>query len=340
MSTEKLSPAFTQKNVPVVIAANNLYAPYAGVFIQSLLDHAGEDHNYDIIILNRDFSKENKRLLKGLAVEYANVSIRFYDPSPVFASFKFEEQHFPLEVYYRIIAPHILNYPGRLITVDADMLLKTDIARLMDENLEGCSIGGVRDVMLNAMYLCDYTSPTKNIKVRDYFQNVCGFDDLKNYTNGGLLVFDREKYVRELDVEIILNAARQRRYVYEEQDILNVLMAGKIKHLDFAWNLQLPLQQRFSKLIETVSKTDNGAYERAYEAPYILHWAAKPKPWVCPDVPYGNEWWQTALRTPFVGHIIARMLDMQESRRAYYRKRYGKENVEVWDPTPKGINRA
>lgn len=76
------------------------------------------------------------------------------------------------------------------------------------------------------------------------------------------------------------------------------------------------------------------------EHPYMLHWACKPKPWVCPDVPYGNEWWQTALRTPFIGHIIARMSDQQAKRRAYYKKRYGKEDVDIWDPSPKGIDRG
>ena len=335
-----LFPAFERNNVPVVIASNNLYAPYAGVFIRSLLDHAGKDHNYDIIILEREVSKENKRLLKGLAAGYTNVSIRFYNPSPFFASFHYEERHFPLEIFYKITAPHILKYPGRLIAVDTDMLLKTDLSRLMDEDLEGCGVGGVRDVMENGKYLLDYFSPTKNMKIRDYFQNVCGLDDLKNYINSGLLLFDCEQYVRELDLETILNTAQQYRYIYTEQDTLNVLMKGKIKHLDFAWNVIMPLQPRFATLLETGSKLFDGAYERAYENPYLLHWAGRPKPWVCPDVPFGNEWWQTAMRTPFMGHIIARMTDAQEQRRAYYRKQYGKENVDVWDPSPKGIVRT
>lgn len=335
------SPAFEQNNVPVVIAANNLYAPYAGVFIRSLLDHAGEENNYDIIIFQRDISNENKRLLAGLAAGHTNVSIRFYDPSPLFASLPYAdgEHHFPLEVYYRIVAPHILNYTGRMITVDVDMLLKTDIARLLDEDLGGCGVGGVCDVAISGRYLCDSILFSNNTKVRDYFQNVCGFgvDDLKNYVNGGLLLFDREKYVRELDIETILNTARQGRYFFEEQDALNVLMKGRIKLLDFAWNVRTRANTDVAKFIDAGSKRYDGACERAYENPYLLHWASRPKPWVCPDVPWGNEWWQTALRTPFVGHIIARMMDELEKRRTYFRNRYGKE-VSAWDPSPKGID--
>lgn len=333
------TPAYEQNNVPVVIAVNNLYAPYAGVFIRSLLDYASVENNYDIIIFERDISKENKRLLKSLVTGHMNVSVRFYDPSPLFVSFNYldEEHHFPLEVYYRIIAPHILNYSGRIITVDVDTLLKTDIAQLMDENLEGCGVGGVCDPITIGMYLCDYTLFRNNIKARDYYQNVCGLDDLKNYVNGGLLLFDRDKYVRELDIETILTTAQQGKYMSEEQDILNVLMKGKIKVLNFAWNVGVRSSLVRIKLIEAVSKLYGEAYEQAYENPHLLHWAGRPKPWVCPDVPWGNEWWQTALRTPFVGHIIARMMDELEKRRVYFRKRYGKE-VDVWDPTPKGAD--
>lgn len=331
-----LLPAFERNNVPVVLSFNNLYAPYAGVFIQSLLDYASEDNNYDIIILERDISKECKRLLKSLAIGRTNVSIRFCDPSPLFASFNIESvnRHIPLVAYYNLISPHILNYHDRIITVDPDTLLKTDIARLMNEDLEGYCVGGVRSPLTMGMYMTDYIFYPAKVKARDYCEKFYGLENLKNYVNSGLLLFDCDKYVRELDVKTILNTAQQGRYLIADQDTLNVLMKGRIKHLDFAWNVEVPLRQRSEEMIKIGAKEFNGAYEQACKNPYLLHWAGRPKPWVCPDVPYGNEWWQTALRTPFVGHIIARMLDVQEKRREYYQERYGKA-VDVWDPSPK-----
>ena len=71
-----LRPAFERNNVPVVLAFNNLYAPYGGVTIQSILDYASEENNYDIIIFESDVSEENKRLLKGLSTGHVNVSPR------------------------------------------------------------------------------------------------------------------------------------------------------------------------------------------------------------------------------------------------------------------------
>lgn len=338
-----LSPAFERNNVPVVMAVNNLYAPYAGVTIQSLLDHANEESNYDIIIFQRDISGENKRLLKSLAAGHTNVSIRFFDPSPLFTSFGFNYNNgvhsCPVEVVYKVIAPHILNYPGRIIVVDVDTMLKTDIARLIGEDLEGCGVGGVRDMILNGWYSYDITMSSGKVRVRDYFQNVCGLDDLKDYVNTGLLLFDRDKYVRELGMETILDTVQRGGYLMPEQDALNILQKGRIKGLDPAWNVIVLSTPSRKKYFDAASKLFGEACERAYENPYLLHWAGKPGPWVCPDVPWGSEWWQTALRTPFVGHIIARMPDEREKRRAYFRKRYGKEVDDIWAPLPKEIEK-
>ena len=344
-----LSPAFAQNNVPVVLAANNLWAPYAGVFIRSLLDHASEENNYDIIIFNRDISKENQRLLKSLAAGYANVSIRFYDPSPLFVSFHYvdEEHYWPLEIYYRIVAPHVLNFPGRIIAVDVDTLLRTDIARLMDEDLEGCCVSGIS----GAPNL--YNDCLLNKKARNWWENICEIDwknmeVFKYYVSAGVLIFDCDKYVQEVDVETILNTAQQGKYNYTltEEITLYILLKEKTKLLDLAWNVWVPGNARWEEVLARTEEiyneiyNDSDAWQRSRENPYLLHWATRPKPWVCPDVPWGSEWWQTALRTPFVGHIIARMIDELGKRRQYYIQRYGKENVDVWDPTPRGIDRT
>lgn len=352
MTDGSISPAFAQNNVPVVLVANNLFAPYAGVFIRSLLDHASEKNNYDIIIFNRNISEENKRLLKSLAAGYANVSIRFYDPSPLFASFHYvdEEHNWPVETFYRIIAPHVLQYSGRIISVDVDMLLRTDIARLMDVDLDGCCIGGIPGAPFGyAGALTNYISWLASKNTRAHGSQAAPkdweyYEARKNCLNGGLVVYDREKYIQKGDIEAILNTAR--RVQSTEEGVLYALAGESTKLLDVAWNVWLPVNARFAEMFQYIPEAfdkiynGDGVYKRAAENPCLLHWLGKPKPWVCPDVPYGGEWWQTALRTPFIGHIIARMTDEQEKRRQYYRERYGAENVDIWDPSPKGIDRA
>ena len=44
------------------------------------------------------------------------------------------------------------------------------------------------------------------------------------------------------------------------------------------------------------------------------------------------------METPFMGHIIARMIDELEVRREYYANKYGKQ-VAAWEPAPQNIER-
>lgn len=82
-----------------------------------------------------------------------------------------------------------------------------------------------------------------------------------------------------------------------------------------------------------VSEEHRNVYEQTLRNPYVLHWLNKPKPWVCPDIPYANEWWEVASRTPFMGHILARMFDALQTRKEYYKNKYG-QDVAVWNPIP------
>lgn len=333
MQNSDIYPAFEENNIPVVIASSNMYAPYAGVFIQSLIDYVNDTKNYDVIIFERGISAENKRLLKSYESGRTNISIRFYNPSPLFLDYNILERDFPLESYYSIIAPHIMMRYKRIITANIDMLLKTDIATLLEVDLAGSCLGGVYDMFVPGFCLNDVSLDRGRITAKDHFQKVCGLENIQYYINGGLLVFDCEKYIQRLSVRTLLDTAQRQQFLFVDQDTLNYLLKGEIAPIDYAWNIMIPCNARTAADVRAGDQKLHGAYTRATKTPYLLHWAGKPKPWVCPDVPYGNEWWDVAKRTPFMGHIIARMIDELQKRGEYYKNRYG-QNVAVWNPMP------
>lgn len=342
MASQELFPAFSQNNIPVVLSSNNLYVPYAGVFIQSLIDHANSENNYDIIILERNISESNKHLLKTLEAGYSNVSIRFKDPSAYFHNVDhaiMAQKRLPLEAFFKILAPFILNHYPKLVVVDVDTLLKHDIANLHAADLESYCIGAVPDVVMQGYYSNAVVLGRKKVNMRDYFFHTLLMKDPLVYVNSGVLVFDTERYRREVDVETILRTAQESQFITADQCVLNFLMEGKIKFLDIAWNTYLPVNPYVRDALERAPEAGRKAYAQASCQPYLLHWAAKPKPWVCPDVDRGYEWWQVAMRTPFVGHTVVRMMDALEARKEYYAERYGKK-VDVWDPEPFGVQRG
>lgn len=340
MENMGLAPAFGQNNIPVVLSANNLYAPYAGVFIQSLIDHACPEKNYDIIIFERDISPENKRLLLMLRDKEENISIRFYNPFSIFDMIdisSIEVADFPAEVYCKILAPHILPQYPKLLVVDSDTLLQRDISKLFEMDIAPYPMGAALDITWHGCYKSNFVFSRADMGLQDYCRSTLTMKDPLQYVNTGVLLFDSEKYRRELSLETVLHTA-QGEMLFPEQDVLNLLMEGKIKFLNPAWNTLLPINHTISEAIARAPEEGRLAHQKAYEQPYLLHWAAKPKPWVCPDVVLGYEWWAVAQKTPFVGHIIARMFDALEARRQRYMDKYG-QNVDAWDPAPEIIKR-
>lgn len=332
--TSMLEPAFKKNDIPVVLFASNLYAPYAGVLIQSIIDHANEKNNYDIIILERDISEENQRLLKLLEAAHDNISIRFYEPTIELFVEGGRPERFPFVVYYSLFAPFILENFKKIIVMDSDMMVCKDIALLFYTDLEEKSVAAVQDILIQGSYRGDHIFPPLKITMREYFHNTLGMKNIVNYVNAGILLFDCEKWRQEMDIETLLSIAQRKDFAFVDQDLLNCLMEGNIKLLPFVWNVMLPLNRHFSRGFETATEEMRQAYVQAQEYPCVLHWNGRPKPWICPDVPKGNEWWATAVRTPFIGHIIARMIDGLEVRREYYWERH-QQKVPVWDPIPK-----
>lgn len=340
MENMGLAPAFGQNNIPVILSANNLYAPYTGVFIQSLIDYACPEKNYDIIIFERDISPENKRLLLMLGDKNPNISIRFYNLFSIFNTIDIGwiETDMPAEVYCKILAPYILPQYPKLLGVDIDTLLKRDISELFEMDIAPHPMGAMLDITWHGCYQSNYVFSKIDVGLQDYCRNTLTMKNPLQYVNGGVLLFDSERYRRELSIETILRTAQSKRFFLAEQDVLNLLMEGKIKFLDLAWNTLLPVNHTISDAIARAPEEGRLAHQKAYEQPYLLHWAAKPKPWVCPDVVLGYEWWAVAQKTPFVGHIIARMFDALEARRQRYMDKYG-QNVDAWDPAPEIIKR-
>lgn len=318
----------------MVLYSSNYYAPYAGVLVQSLIDHASAMRNYDIILFERNISIENKKLLKRLAFGHPNVSIRFYDPFPLLDAIgvKMMEGSLPVETYYGLLAPYVLRQYKKLLAIDSDMLIKRDIADLFDEDLSGACVGGVIDVAWQGYYEKDYVFAA-GWAIREYCANVMTIKEPLKYINGGMYVFDCDKYRNAVDIKEILCVASEKPFMFADQCVMNYLFEGKIKFLNLAWNASVPVNSRIQAAIDSAPSESRESYNRALADPFILHWAAKPKPWICPDVQYGSEWWQVAQRTPFMGHIIARMIDGLSDRKNYYAEKYG-QAVAAWEPVP------
>lgn len=331
-----------EKNgIPIIYSCTNGFAPYVSVAIQSLINHISDLHFYDIIILERGINEEFKKLILAQANNRKNISIRFINISKIVETFDHSslELSLPFETYFGIIAPFILKEYKKIICINVDTLVRSDIAELFYENLDNQTIGGVVDIFINGAFELNYKMGVLSGKTMpEYFNQVLKKINHNRYINGGLLTIDCVQYRAKETITSLIEIAKKEKFVFCDQDVVNILFKDDITLLDPKWNTAVITNSRSQILCDSSTQRVHDAYCNSCKNPSLLHWGGKPKPWICPDVPFGSEWWQTAVQTPFIGHIIARMVDGLITRKEYYKQRYG-QAVAAWEPVPKNIIR-
>lgn len=203
-----------------------------------------------------------------------------------------------LESYYRIAVPYILKNYEKVIFTDCDMLARSDIAPLLDIDISDSCIAAAPDAVWQGLYVC-----------RPFLQAYCENDfpikDPYKYINADLLVFNLEKCRETISQEEMLQLAQSRNFLNEAADVLNLAFEGQIKELDFIWNYPVETNARIRHMLAyDITEEMHDQYLAACEAPHLLHFAGKPKPWEDPDIEFGFEWWKTAMKSPFIGSII------------------------------------
>ena len=141
-----LHPVY-KDGVPIVLSANDRFAPYLDVMIQSIIANASSARQYDIIVLFNDISEKNRNLILWGAHGKANISIRFIRVCEYFnADELFVDQHLSIETYYRLIIPEIMPDYHKILYLDCDMVAERDVAELYDIDLESYAIGAAKDI--------------------------------------------------------------------------------------------------------------------------------------------------------------------------------------------------
>lgn len=279
-----------KKIVPVVFATNKKYFPYLGVAVSSLIRHVRDEYDYKLYVLHTSLSRYDTDRLEGLGTN--NVEIECINISHHVKELElYSSLHLSEEAVYRILIPEVLPEYEKIIYLDCDLVLFEDIAKCFEEELEGCLLGAVHDVLFDDI--------EKHVK-----------DDLKLQPelcfNSGVLLIDTERFKKEniRDKALALLAEdrkrKKRKYIYLDQDVLNIVCQEKVFFLERRWNFQWQYLQpdRYARV------TDKETYLEAGRDPYILHFAGDIKPWHEPDREMAYFFWDIARSTVFYEEIL------------------------------------
>lgn len=309
-----VNPRFT---VPVVFAADDTYVPMLTTTIHSMLSNADPSRHYDIIVLERDISEQNKQNMMLFFARYANATIRFYDVSRVIAEFNLttNNPHISVETYYRFIIQEALPFYSKILYLDCDMVINGDIAKLYDTNLGTAVIGAVRDVdFLGNLNM-------KNGERKGYVDRVLHMRQPYGYFQAGVLVMNLDRMREIHTVHEWLEIASNPDFIYNDQDILNMECEGEVAYLDYAWNVMHDCAGRVQGVFAYAPSVVYQAYLESREAPKIIHYAGFDKPWKNPWCDFGPIYWQYAQQTPFALQMMAMIAGVEPPKPPVHHER-------------------
>ena len=198
--------------VPILLTFDGNMSLPAGVCVFSLLDSAGPDTFYDIIVLH---SGEQSAVtgLAELKEKFDNFKISFRSVGDAFKG-AFETRGITYAAYYRLLAPEILPDYDRVIYFDVDMIFRRDLSALYTMPLG--------DNYLGAVYAISMNTEPDGMKYAESIGAVPG-----DYFLSGFLVMNLAE-MRKDDLVPRFKKLAVNNYRYQDMDIMNIICKGKI----------------------------------------------------------------------------------------------------------------
>ena len=281
--------------INIVYSSDNNYAQHCCCSIASILLNSDDDSYLNFIILDGGISEKNKNKIISLK-NIKEFNIKFYDMKSVnfYDGFKLNREYISISTYYRLIMLNILdNDIDKLIYIDCDTIVETNIKKLWDIDIENYSALVVDDECGISQCL-RLALPVKN-----------------RYFNAGILVLNISK-LRESNFYndcIKCYQDNEELITLQDQDILNIVLNGKCKYLDLNWNTNTRVYLGSNlkgfdtphfKRYYSIEDSNNAKYN-----PYVIHYTDSIKPWnINCKKKIKNEYFEYLKFTKFSSFII------------------------------------
>lgn len=287
--TEALDP------IPIVFAANNAYVPMLATSIFSLLANAPSTRRFDIIVLSRDILYSNKVKIDTFFGAFKNASIRFVDVNNLISGYDLStnNEHISIETYLRFLIADVLPFYDKVIYLDSDLVVRSDISAIFDLDLSDNLVGAAHDI--------DYLGNLNkgDDKRLEYSLDVLKMKDPYCYFQAGVMLLNLDAIRKLHSVSDWLRMANNSKFIYDDQDILNSECEGRVTYFDQSWNV---LTNTFDRMNHVFSFAPASLYEEyisVRKEPKIIHFAGGIKPWNEPRSDMSAYFWEYARQTPF-----------------------------------------
>jgi len=295
----EVRPAYTGESVKIALTAEYSYVPYVAVLLQSILECASAQRDYDIVILHTGITADRQRVLCGMGRD--NVSIRFCDITDHVKGLDLKvHHHLTKEVFSRYFLPEVLAGYDKVLYLDADTVVMRDVAGLYDTDVNGFYSAAVRD--LDMVGCCRMDG-----RMREYVKKTVGMRRITDYFQGGVQLLNLAEIRKNYCCLDFVECTKRRSWKYLDQDVMNRMFQGRVRYLPQRWNVLMNWEYGGRSRMDIISRAPAALYRqyvRARENPGIIHYAGAYKPWDIPDCDFAQEFWDYARRTPYYESIL------------------------------------
>lgn len=298
----EIIPKFKEK-VAICLVINEPFAIFASVTLQSIIDFSSDKENYDIFICtDKEFSDSTKNLLKNQIPKKTNFSLRFINLSDFFDMQNAKNQSivYPTIVFGRLFLPFILDNYERIIYLDSDIILNTDISSFYSIKLGENCIGAVNDLVMLA-----WLRDKKHFAYKKLIDKV-KIQDTTSYINSGFLVFDVMNYNKFITPEKIIAFEEKHYLAWPDQDLINIVFHDKIHFLPQNCNVLVALRDDKTAVESSNDRNLIESYNNSFKNPKVIHFLSCSFLATKYPVSFYDLYWKTARKTPFYETLLTK----------------------------------
>lgn len=219
----------------ILYTIDNNYSIFTLISINSIIKNNTSDSKYIFHIIESDLTEKNQKLIKNF-IEKRNQEVRFYNIDSRIIN-NTQVYNTPSLSYItsialaRLFASDILPKDiDKILYLDADTLVISDISPLYNIELENNFAGLVHDLMPSNYYSIYHF---KN----GYYNSGVILIDLKKWRDNNLSKVFEEYYTKNID-KFTYKSPKEEYFFLVDQDLINIVLDGKILPIHAQWNQQ------------------------------------------------------------------------------------------------------
>ncbi len=278
----------SRKHIPVFYACDDNFVKYTIVSIRSMMEHASEDEDYVIHIMNTDICQEMKEILYSMQND--RFQICFDDVTDYLKSIHAKlpiRDYYSKTTYYRLFIAEMFPEYDKAIYIDSDTIVLGDISELYHHELGENFVGAATDQVM--IQVDTYGT---------YVEKVIGIDR-NRFFNAGVLLINCRQFRDHGVLDQFIELLHMYNFVVtQDEDYLNLICKDKVLWIEQQWNTQV-----------------FGTIAYGEEEFKILHFIMVSKPWHYKDCRYQEYFWKYAKETPVYGAIVKELEDYTDEER-------------------------